>query len=261
MIGYKAGLSEQEKEQIIKDFLPFIKYTAYRLGKRLPPQLTVNDLISSGIVGLLDSLQRYEEGRVKLSTFVEHRIRGAMLDELRSQDWVPRSVKSKIAAIKKTHQKLEQELGRLPFDEEIAESLSITLDEYYKTMQDAHAAVMLSFEDFNSTLYGDHEIHAGDRIPDPSARTPFELLEDTTLKESLALHIGSLPEKEKLVLSLYYWNELTMKEIGKVMKLTEGRVCQLHNQALLRLKAKLDSASTTKEVYERADKMLQEADL
>lgn len=241
MLGYKTEISELEKEQIIKDFLPFIKYTAYRLGKRLPPPLTVNDLISSGVVGLLDSLQRYEEGRVKLSTFAEHRIRGAMLDELRSQDWVPRSVKTKIAAIKKAHQKLEQKLGRLPLDEEIASSLAISLDEYYKIMQDAHAAVMLSFEDINSgTMYGDHEINAAERIPDPSARTPFEVLEDTTLKESLAQHIESLPEKEKIVLSLYYWNELTMKEIGKVLKLTEGRVCQLHNQALLRLKAKLD---------------------
>lgn len=240
MLGYKTEISELEKEQIIKDFLPFIKYTAYRLGKRLPPQLTVNDLVSSGVVGLLDSLQRYEEGRVKLSTFVEHRIRGAMLDELRSQDWVPRSVKTKISAIKKAHQKLEQELGRLPLGEEIAASLTISLDEYYKIMQDSHAAVMLRFEDFNSTMYGDHEINAAERIPDPSARTPFEVLEDTTLKESLAQHIESLPEKEKIVLSLYYWNELTMKEIGKVLKLTEGRVCQLHNQALLRLKAKLD---------------------
>lgn len=261
MIGYKMVLNEQEKDQIIKDFLPFIKYTAYRLGKRLPPQLTVDDLISSGIVGLLDSLQRYEEGRVKISTFVEHRIRGAMLNELRSQDWVPRSVKSKIAVIKKAHQKLEQELGRLPTGEEIAERLSISLDEYYKTMQDAHAAVMLSFEDFNSTLYGDQEIHAADRIPDPSARTPYELLEDSSLKECLAQHIESLPEKEKLVLSLYYWNELTMKEIGKVMKLTEGRVCQLHNQALLRLKSRLDSPTPVKEARGKTDKIFQEADL
>ncbi|MFA5073236.1 MAG: FliA/WhiG family RNA polymerase sigma factor [Nitrospirota bacterium] len=242
MSGYKTEITEPEKEQIIKDFLPFIKYTAYRLGKRLPPQLTVNDLISSGVVGLLDSLQRYETGRVKLSTFVEHRIRGAMLDELRSQDWVPRSVKSKINAIKKAHQKLEQELGRLPLDEEIAASVSITLDEYYKIMQDAHAAITLSLEDFGSSIYDEHDLHAMERIADPSARTPFEILEDTALKESLARHIGSLPEKEKIVLSLYYWDELTMKEIGKVMKLSEGRVCQLHNQALVRLKAKLASA-------------------
>ena len=241
MLGYKTEISEKEKEQIVKDFLPFIKYTAYRFGKRLPPQMTINDLISSGIVGLLDSLQRYEEGRVKMSTFVEHRIRGAMLDELRSQDWVPRSVKTKINAIKKTHQKLEQLLGRAPLEEEIAADLGIPLEDYYKTMQDAHVAVTLSIEDFNYMTHDGHEMDATERIADPAAKTPFEILEDTTLKEALAQHIGSLPEKEKLVLSLYYWDELTMKEIGKVVNLTEGRVCQIHNQALLRLKAKLDS--------------------
>ncbi len=241
MLGYKTEISEQEKEQIIKDFLPFIKYTAYRLGKRLPPQLTINDLINSGIVGLLDSLQRYEEGRVKLSTFVEHRIRGAMLDELRSQDWVPRSVKSKISTIKKAHQKLEQELGRSPYDDEIAAHLGISLDDYYKITQDAHAAVMLNFEDFNSAMFDDHEMHAAERIADPAARTPFEVYEDSAIKEALAQHIEGLPEKEKLVLSMYYWNELTMKEIGKVMKLTEGRVCQLHNQALIRIKSKMEA--------------------
>jgi RNA polymerase sigma factor FliA len=241
MLGYKTELSESEKEQIVKDFLPFIKYTAYRFGKRLPPQMSVNDLISSGIVGLLDSLQRYEEGRVKLSTFVEHRIRGAMLDELRSQDWVPRSVKSKISTIKKAHQKLEQELGRLPHDDEIAARLNISLDDYYKSIQDAHAAVMLSLEDLNSSMFDDNDSHVSDRIADPRAKTPFDLLEDNALKEALAQNIDALPEKEKLVLSLYYWNELTMKEIGKVINLTEGRVCQLHNQALIRLKAKIEN--------------------
>jgi RNA polymerase sigma factor FliA len=240
MQEYKTELSESEKETIIKDFLPFIKYTAYRYGKRLPPQLTIDDLINVGIVGLLDSLRRYEAGRVKLSTFVEHRIRGAMLDELRAQDWVPRSVKEKISAIKKAHQKLEHDLGRLPSEEEIAESLAISLDEYFKIMQDAHGAVTLSFEDLNHTPYDEQGMDASERIADPSARTPLEILEKNALKESLAEHIGDLPEKEKLVLSLYYWDELTMKEIGKVLKLTEGRVCQLHNQALLRLKAKLD---------------------
>ena len=240
MLGYKTEISESKKEQIIKEFLPFIKYTAYRFSKRLPPQLSVNDLISSGIVGLLDALRRYEEGRVKLSTFVEHRIRGAMLDELRSQDWVPRSVKVKINAIKKAHQKLEQELGRLPLEEEIAASLAISLDEYYKTMQDAHGAVTLSFDDLNGSTYDDRDMDATERIADPSAKTPFEIFENNALKESLAQHIDGLPEKEKLVLSLYYWDELTMKEIGKVLKVTEGRVCQIHNQALLRLKAKLD---------------------
>jgi RNA polymerase sigma factor for flagellar operon FliA len=240
MTDYKVELSEQEKEKIINDSLPFIKYTAYRLAHRLPPQLAVNDLISVGIVGLLDALQRYAEGRVKLNTFVEYRIKGAMLDELRSHDWVPRSLKTKIGQIKKAHRELEQNLGRMPSEEEIAERLDITLDEYYRTVQSASNAVVFSFEDFRDKMYEESDMDVTECIPDPDAKTPLELLEENSSKEALAQLIERLPEKEKLILSLYYWEELTMKEIGKILHLTEGRVCQLHNQALIRLKAQIN---------------------
>jgi len=233
--------TEQQKEQIINDSLPFIKYTAYRLAQRLPPQLSVQDLISVGIVGLLDALQRYTEGRVKLNTFVEHRIKGAMLDELRSHDWVPRSLKTKIAQIRKAHRDLELDLGRMPREDEIAERLSISLDEYFRTIQSASNAVVFSFEDFRDRTYEESDMDVTECIPDPDMKTPLEILEDNSAKEALAHVIERLPEKEKLVLSLYYWEELTMKEIGKVMSLTEGRVCQLHNQALIRLKAQMAS--------------------
>src|SRR5271169_2665921 len=158
MTDYNVNMSEAEKEKIINDSLPFIKYTAYRLAHRLPPQLAVNDLISVGIVGLLDALQRYTEGRVKLNTFVEYRIKGAMLDELRSQDWVPRSLKTKIGQIRKAHRELEQNLGRMPYEEEIAERLEITLDEYYKTVQNASNAVVFSFEDFRDKMYEESDM-------------------------------------------------------------------------------------------------------
>jgi RNA polymerase sigma factor for flagellar operon FliA len=240
MTEYKAETSEAEKEKIINDSLPFIKYTAYRLAHRLPPQLSVNDLISVGIVGLLDALQRYTEGRVKLNTFVEYRIKGAMLDELRSHDWVPRSLKTKIGQIKKAHRELEQSLGRVPTEEEIAERLGITLDEYYRTVQNASNAVVFSFEDFRDRMYEESDMDVTECITDPSTKTPLELLEESSSREALAHLIERLPEKEKLILSLYYWEELTMKEIGKVLHLTEGRVCQLHNQALIRLKAQIN---------------------
>jgi RNA polymerase sigma factor FliA len=240
MTDYKVDLSEAEKEKIINDSLPFIKYTAYRLAHRLPPQLAVNDLISVGIVGLLDALQRYTEGRVKLNTFVEYRIKGAMLDELRSQDWVPRSLKTKIGQIRKAHRELEQNLGRMPYEEEIAERLEITLDEYYKTVQNASNAVVFSFEDFRDKMYEESDMDVTECIPDPNAKSPLEILEESISKEALADLIEHLPEKEKLILSLYYWEEMTMKEIGKVLHLTEGRVCQLHNQALIRLKAQIN---------------------
>jgi len=236
---YKVEPTEAEKERIINDSLPFIKYTAYRLAQRLPPQMTVDDLISVGVMGLLDALQRYTEGRVKLNTFVEYRIKGAMLDELRSQDWVPRSLKTKIGQIRKAHRDLERDLGRMPTEEEIAQSLDITLDDYFKTLQSASNAVVFSFEDFRDRMYEDGELDVTECITDPDMKNPLELLEESSTREALAGLIAQLPDKEKLVLSLYYWEELTMKEIGKVMSLTEGRVCQLHNQALIRMKANM----------------------
>lgn len=236
MSGYRRQMTEEEKEKIINDSLPFIKYTAYRLSRRLPPQLSVNDLISAGIVGLLDALGRFEEGRVKLSTFVEHRIRGAMLDELRAQDWVPRSTKKKLDAIRRAHKELEQVLGRQPEAEDIAAKLRITLDEYHRTLQDAHNAVFLSIEDF--TEPGDEPgLDVAEITADPGAKSPLDIVEDKDTKEALARLISELPEKERIVLTLYYWEELTMKEIGAVLGITEGRVCQLHAQAVIRLKA------------------------
>ncbi len=237
----KTELTEREKERIINESLPFIKYTAYRLAHRLPPQLAANDLISVGIVGLLDALQRYTEGRVKLKTFVEYRIKGAMLDELRSHDWVPRSLKTKIGQIRKAHRELEQDLGRMPREEEIAERLEISLDEYYRTVQSASNAVVFSFEDFRDRFSEDSDMDVTECIPDRNAKTPLELLEENSAKEDLADLIERLPHKEKIILSLYYWDEMTMKEIGKVLRLTEGRVCQLHNQAMIRLKSLMNS--------------------
>jgi RNA polymerase sigma factor for flagellar operon FliA len=236
--AYKTELSEAEKEKIINEFLPMIKYTAYRLTWRLPPQLTVDDLISAGVIGLLDALQRYEEGRVKLNTFAEFRIKGAMLDELRAQEWMPKSLKKKVDTVKKAHLQMEKELGRLPEDKEVADLLGISLDEYYKILQNASSTVALRFEDFGNND-GEHNLDVTECISDPEARSPLDIFEDKSKKEMLAKIISELPEKEKLVLSLYYWEEMTMKEIGKVMDLTESRVCQLHSQSLIRLKAKM----------------------
>ncbi len=235
----KTEMTELEKEKVIADSYPFIKYTAYRLAKRLPPQLSVEDLISVGVAGLLDALQRYTEGRVKLSTFVDYRIKGAMLDELRSNDWAPRSLKDKINSVKKAHSRLERELGRPPNEEEAAKRLGISLDEYYKILQNANNAVVLRFEDFHERMQEDDGPDMTECIPDPKSKTPLQLFEDCDTREALAHQIDALPDKEKLILSLYYWEELTMKEIGKVLNLSEGRVCQLHTQALIRLKSKL----------------------
>lgn len=232
-----SAFTEEEKENVIKELLPFIKYTASRLSWRLPPQLTIDDLISTGLMGLLDAFEKYD-GRAKLKTYAEFRIKGAMLDELRAMDWLPRSMKKKISEIKNACSRLEKELGRVPDDEEVAEELEIDLDEYFRTLQDASGSISLRFEDFEDAGSSD-SINVLEGIPDQKARTPLAMLEDKDQKMILAGYISELPEREKLLLSLYYWDELTMKEIGKVMNLTEGRVCQLHSQALIRLKSKL----------------------
>lgn len=237
----QAELSEQEKENIISESMPFIKYTAYRLAYRLPPQLSVQDLISVGVIGLLDSLQRYAEGRrVKLKTFTEYRIRGAMLDELRSQDWVPRSLKDKIARIREARRDLERNLGRVPEEEEVAGSLNISLDEYYRTVQSASSAIVFSFEDFHGQGREEGGMDVTESIADEAIKSPLEQLEENSARETLAQSIDSLPHKEKLILSLYYWEELTLKEIGRVMGLSEGRVCQILNKAVLKLKAQME---------------------
>lgn len=240
----KTGVSEEEKERVIKEFLPFIKYTAHRLAWRLPPEMTVDDLVSSGLMGLLDALEKFEHGRVKLKTYAEIRIKGAMFDELRAVDWVPRSMKKKVSRLKATHLELEKELGRPPDDEEVAEALGISLQEYYKTLRDASGAITVRFEDFTGDESNGDGLNVMQCIADRSAKDPLSILEESDMKEALAGLIDELPAKEKLVLSLYYWDELTMKEIGRVLELTESRVCQLHGQALVRLKAKVGKTIT-----------------
>lgn len=232
-------LTDEEKERIVKDLLPYIKYTAYRLSWRLPPQLTVDDLVSAGVVGLLDALSRYRNNGTPLKPFVEMRIKGAMLDEIRAQDNASRSMRRKMKAIKETHNELERELGRLPEDEEIAETLHLSLNEYYSILQRANSRITLHFEDFTDNDQSDDNLDITECIPDRNAPTPLEAYESKDLKERMAELIRGLPEKEKIVLSLYYWEELTMKEIARVLDITEGRVCQIHNQALMRLRAKM----------------------
>jgi RNA polymerase sigma factor for flagellar operon FliA len=232
---------EQEKEQIINDSLPFIKYTAYRLARRLPPQLSVNDLIHVGIIGLLDALQRYRAGQVKLKTFAEYRIKGAMLDELRSQDWLPRSLRDKIGMIRKKQGQLEKQLGRVPYDDEVAKSLKLGLDEYYRILESARNAVVFSFEDFRDSIQQDGDLDVTECLEDRRAKTPLEHLEEASDREELARLIEALPQREKLVLSLYYWEELTMKEIGNIICVSEGRVCQILNSTLKTLKAQFQN--------------------
>ncbi len=238
-----AVRNDDERERIIREFMPFIKYTARRLGWRLPPGLSEDDLVSTGVMGLLGALRKFRVGEVKLKTYAEHRIRGAMLDELRAADNLPRSARDRVNALKSVHGRLEQTLGRAPEDHEVAETLGVSIDDYHKTLLENGSGLTLRFGDFEGRGDGDGDHNFIESIPDPAGKDPLALLECENRRQILAAVIEELPEKEKLVLSLYYWDELTMKEIGKALGLTEGRVCQLHGQAVLRCKARLERAS------------------
>lgn len=236
---YKTKIREEKKEEIIREFLPLIKYTAFRYAWRLPAQLTTDDLISVGIMGLLDALSRYKEDIGKLKTFAEHRIKGAMLDELRKHNWLPESMMKKVDRIKKESVRLEKILGRTPDDYEIADNLDMSLDEYHHILQTSSFCIM-RFDDLVDKNSEDSGLDATESLPDFNTKTPLEVLEEKQKKEMIAEIIAGLPEKEKLLLSLYYYEEMTMKEIANILEITEGRVSQLHNQAIMRIRAKLD---------------------
>ncbi len=240
MLKYKTKIKEEKKEEIIKEFLPYIKYTAYRLSWKLPPHITIDDLISVGLMGLMDAVSRFEPGRVKLKTYAELRIKGAMIDELRATAWVPRSMRKKISIINDARSALERTNGRKPDDIEVAKSLNMPLNEYYKTLQYATSSSLLRLEDFKNNKYSNADLSITDCIADPKAKSPLSILEEKDMNGHIADLIDTLPEKEKIVLSLYYYEELTMQEIGKVLNITESRVCQIHSQSIGKLKTKFE---------------------
>ena len=231
-------------EQVVLDFLPFIRYNARRLSWRLPPSISEEDLVSVGVVGLLDAVRRFREGTVKLKTYAEHRIKGAMLDELRTADMLPRGVRDRVNAMKSAHGWLERKLGRPPEDFEVAETLGVTLDDYHKTLRESGAALQIRFEDFGPRKDQDGFGDLLQNLPDVEGKDPLSQAEMGNLREQLTKVVAELSEKEQLVLSLYYRDELTMKEIGKTLGLSEGRVCQIHGQALLRCKARFEGCYT-----------------
>jgi len=243
MLKYKNEISEEDREEIIKEFLPYIKYTAFRLSWNLPHHVTIDDLISVGLMGLMDALSRFEPGKVKLKTYAELRIKGSMIDELRATAWIPRSMRKKIDDINKAKAKLERKHGRVPDDVEVAKSMNLTLSDYFKTLQYATSSNHIRLEDFRNKKYADSELNITECIPDPKAKSPLSILEEKDTKKNLAELIDSLPTKEKFVLSLYYYEELTMQEIGKVLSITESRVCQIHSQALTKLRTKIQPAT------------------
>ncbi len=217
----------------IEAFLPLVKRIAYHLKGRLPDSVMVDDLIQSGIIGLIEASQKFDAGQgASFETYAGIRIRGAMLDEIRKGDWTPRSVYRKSREVSDAINSVESRKGRESRDEEVAEEMGITLDEYYHILQDTNSAQLLSIDE------PDHDELSEDRMVS-GVKTPISELAESGFQSALAEQISELPEKEKLVMALYYDEELNLKEIGEVLEVSESRVSQIHSQAIKRLKSRL----------------------
>ncbi len=225
-----------KKDQLVQRFAPLVKRIAYHLMARLPSSVQVDDLIQNGMIGLLDAIERFEAGMgAQFETYAAQRVRGAMLDGLRENDWLPRSLRREFRQIEKAIAQLEQEYGRPPSEVELAKALGVSLAEYQKMLQDARGHQLLSFEDLVEEGDDDFlERHLTD-----DSREPSRILEAESLKRMLVQGIEMLPEREKLMMALYYEQDLNLREIGDVMGVTESRVCQLHTQAVARLRARI----------------------
>ncbi len=237
-----TGLTMEEKNSYVEQYAPLIKYLADRLAARLPDHISRDDLMSSGVLGLIDAIDKFDPSRaIMFKTYAEFRIKGAMLDELRNLDWVPRSIRKKATQLERLWQSMEGELGRPPTDEEAAEALSVTVPEYLKMVHEVRAVNILDLDAFKAVdKSGSRESRdIYDILADENALDALTMLSQSEVRDVLAKAIDELAEKERLVVTLYYHEELTMKEIGQVLGYTESRISQLHTKSLLRLRTKL----------------------
>jgi len=239
---YNAS-GQLDKDQLVAEFAPLVKRIAYHLMVRMPASVMVEDLIQNGMIGLLDAIDRFESGMgAQFETYATQRIRGAMLDALRENDWLPRGLRKEFRRVERMISHLEQEYGRAPNEKELAESLDMSLADYQKLLHDARGYQIVSFEDMS----GDGDEEFLERYLSDDSYDPSRLIEDESIRNTLVQGIASLPEREKLMMALYYDQDLNLREIGEVMGVTESRVCQLHSQVIARLRSKIFSANDKK---------------
>jgi RNA polymerase sigma factor FliA len=240
---YKDAGDDSARERLVVAYSPMVKFVAGRLGAGLPSHVEDADLISYGLVGLIGAIERFEPERgIKFETFAMTRIRGAIIDELRSLDWVPRSVRSRAREIEAAQAKLEHELQRAPTEAELASKLNLTEEELQSALLEiANSSVYALDELWTVSDSSGDQVSLLDTIADDGAADPQEALASTEVKDRLTEAIGGLPEREQLVVALYYYENLTLREIGEVLGVTESRVSQLHTKAVMRLKSHLQT--------------------
>lgn len=235
------SVDDFEKEELIRAYLPLVKRVVHRLSGRLPKDVDIKEMLNSGIIGLVDALEKYDpKHETNFSTYAQFRIRGAILDSFRSQDWLPRSLRFKSHRIEVAYQKIEQKLGRPATDEEVAEALNVTVDELQQLLGEVGSIIMLSFEELGFG-HGEERFQA-DEMLSSSSQDPLYKLLSTEKVSLIARSLDRLPEKERLVISLYFYEELNLKEIGEILGVTESRASQIRSRALIRLKNYLRSA-------------------
>jgi RNA polymerase sigma factor FliA len=238
---YKDERDEKAREQLVLAYAPLVKYVAGRMSSGLPSHVEEADLISYGLLGLIAAIERFEpEREIKFETFAITRIKGSIIDELRSLDWVPRSVRTKAREIEKVNARLEHQLQRAPADQEMATALGMSVDEFQESLVRITGSSVVALDELwtVSDASGD-QVSLLDTIEDPQAVDPAAEVDTTEMRDRLAGAIAALPEREKLVVALYYYENLTLREIGDVLGVTESRVSQLHTKAVLRLKSRL----------------------
>ncbi len=236
----------KSREELVLEYAPLVKQIANRLAARLPDNLDRQDLIQAGMIGLLDAIEKYDPGKeTQFRTYAEFRIRGAMLDDLRATDWIPRSVRENAGRVGAAIKRLQSELGRQPEEHEIADGLDMPLAEYHQLLLKSRAVPLLSLDDLGT--FGNEE-NSGtifDVLEDPSCTDPLDTLSLYDLQERLSEAISNLPDKEQLLLSLYYDEELNLKEIGAVLGITESRASQIRTQSIMRLRGALKDTAPT----------------
>jgi RNA polymerase sigma factor for flagellar operon FliA len=231
-----AATTEQEVEVRVRELAPLVKRIAHHMMAALPPSVEIDDVIQSGMMGLLDAARRYQTSEgAQFETYAVQRIRGAMLDGLRQCDWLPRGVRRSLRQVEAMISRLEQQHGRPPTEAELAKAMDMPLPEYQRLLQDARGYQIVSYEDFSA----DEDDSFLDRYAVDHEADPLHVLEDRGLREALVEGIDELPEREKLVMGLYYEQELNLREIGEVLGVSESRVCQIHTQAIARLRVRL----------------------
>jgi len=242
---YKDDGDERARERLVVAYSPLVKFIAGRMASGLPSHVEEGDLISYGLLGLIGAIERFDlEREIKFETFAVARVKGAIIDELRSLDWVPRSVRARARDVEKANAKLEGKLQRSPTDEEMAEELKITVEDFQNALLEIANSSVLALDDlwtFADPEGGGGQISVLDTITDPNAVDPESEAQSSEVKDRLADAIESLPERERLVIALYYDENLTLREIGEVLGVTESRVSQLHTKAVLALRSRFQT--------------------